>query len=859
MAGFVVEEVLGTNVLQDAQAPGLWVTQAGGDITVLVESQGGQSLASFALGGNGTLSASGSAPVDTALVGWSAGGRSWAVREETLDRLVPGIGQAVYPSNSDLPGMAVTLLPLDLADGRVYIAALPGVGTLYTLTPGNAGELSQTHARGDTSGTYAGAPSALAGLEVGGTPYVAVASAGAESGLTLYRASASGQLTATDSLGSAEGLGVYNPTALSVVEAAGTTLVILAAAGSSSLSVLAVSPEGTLDLRSHLLDTLDTRFGGVTVLETAEVAGNHYLVAGGADDGLSLFLVLPSGQLVHLDTLADGMDTALANVSALELLAEGNVLHVFAASQSDAGLTHLTVTIDPAGGVEIGGAGAETLTGGTGADVIHDGGGSDVLTGGAGADVFVLAADGASDRITDFTPGSDRVDLSGWGQLYSLGQLEISDRSDGAEIRFGDEVLILQTANGATLELEDFLDTDMLGLPVGAGSGITPPVFDGGNSEETGGGETGDNGETGGGSSGGAGSTEPGGPQIGSAGNDRLTGTSEADTLEGMDGNDTLEGLAGSDALYGGAGHDRLEGAGAHDTLHGAAGNDRLFGGTGGDALYGEEGNDTVNGESSTDLLSGGAGNDSMLGGTGADTLYGGGGHDTLFGNTGVDLLYGGTGHDWMSPGNGADEAHGGGGDDFLIGRTGWDTLYGNAGQDTLYGSDGRDQLSGGDGDDFLSGGYGWDRLEGGIGNDSLYGNIGADTLIGGDGHDLLSGASGDDQLSGGAGDDSLYGNQGVDRIDGGAGDDALRGGTLSDTFVFAESFGNDTISDFEDFQDVLQFDTGLTQAQDAGALLDAHASTVTGGIEIDFGTGEVLLLEGLTDIAALEDNIALV
>ena len=33
----------------------------------------------------------------------------------------------------------------------------------------------------------------------------------------------------------------------------------------------------------------------------------------------------------------------------------------------------------------------------------------------------------------------------------------------------------------------------------------------------------------------------------------------------------------------------------------------------------------------------------------------------------------------------------------------------------------------------------------------------------------------------------------------------------------------------------------------------------VNGGIEIDFGTGEVLFLEGLTDITALEDNIALV
>ena len=836
MAEFAVEGVLGTNILQDARAPGLWVTQAGGATTLLVESQGGQSLARFELGGGG-LSIAGASPVDTALVGWSAAGQSWAVREETLDRLVPGIGQMVYAGNSALPGMAPTLLPLDLAGGRVYVAALPGVGTLYTLAPGSAGQLVQVHARGDTTGTYAGAPTALAGLEIGGTTFVAVASGGAESGLTLYRVSASGQLTATDSLGAAEGLGVHNPSALRVAEVDGTTLVILGAAGSGSLSGFAGSANGTLDPRSHLLDTLATRFGGVTVLETAEVAGRHYLVAGGADDGLSLFLILPSGQLVHLDTIADGPDSTLMNVSALELVVLGNVLHVFATSESERGLTHLTVAFDPAGGVEIGSTGNETLTGGSGEDVLFDGGGADVLTGGAGADVFVLAADGVPDRITDFTPGTDRVDLSAWGRLHSLGQLEITSRSDGAEIRFNGETLILQTANGAALAPEDFLDTDMLGLPAGAGSG---------------GGNTG-----GGGGGGGGGGLD--GPRIGTSGNDRLTGSAGNDTIAGMEGNDTLEGLAGNDALDGGPGHDRIEGAAAHDTLHGADGNDLLLGGTGADVLHGEDGNDTVNGESSTDLLNGGAGNDSMLGGTGADTLHGNGGHDTLYGNTGVDLLYGGTGNDWISPGNGADAAHGGGGDDFLIGRTGWDTLYGNAGQDTLYGSDGRDQLFGGDGDDFLSGGYGWDSLEGGIGNDSLYGNIGADTLIGGNGDDWLSGASGDDWLTGGAGNDSLYGNQGVDRIDGGAGDDELRGGTLSDTFVFAEGFGNDTITDFEDFQDMLRFNTRLTGARDAEALLEAHATVVNGGIEIDFGTGEVLFLEGLTDITALEDNIALV
>ncbi len=66
-----------------------------------------------------------------------------------------------------------------------------------------------------------------------------------------------------------------------------------------------------------------------------------------------------------------------------------------------------------------GGAGADALNGGSGNDRLIGGAGVDQLTGGAGADVFAFlvgdssAASGQHDRITDFTSGVDRIDLSG--------------------------------------------------------------------------------------------------------------------------------------------------------------------------------------------------------------------------------------------------------------------------------------------------------------------------------------------------------------------------------------------------------------------------------------------------------------
>jgi Ca2+-binding RTX toxin-like protein len=64
-----------------------------------------------------------------------------------------------------------------------------------------------------------------------------------------------------------------------------------------------------------------------------------------------------------------------------------------------------------------GGVGADTLIGGDGGDTLVGGGGADRLLGGAGADVFRYDSvtdtpDAARDKILDFQPGVDKIDLS---------------------------------------------------------------------------------------------------------------------------------------------------------------------------------------------------------------------------------------------------------------------------------------------------------------------------------------------------------------------------------------------------------------------------------------------------------------
>lgn len=150
---------------------------------------------------------------------------------------------------------------------------------------------------------------------------------------------------------------------------------------------------------------------------------------------------------------------------------------------------------------------------------------------------------------------------------------------------------------------------------------------------------------------------------------------------------------------------------------------------------------------------------------------------------------------------------------DTLTGGAGNDTLQGLNSQDILQGFAGDDLLDGGDGDDRVSGGEDNDTLLGGSGQDQLFGDNGSDSLDGGDGDDRVSGGEGNDTLLGGQGQDRLFGDSGDDLLNGGTGDNTLTGGLGKDIFVVSTA-GKNNIVDFEDGQDLLKLEGGLTFGQ---------------------------------------------
>lgn len=778
----------------------------------------------------------------------------------------PGGGPAGLP-----PGLTDCLCVA--ANGVEYIyATRAGSPVLGVWELAADGALTQMRSPGAAVPSQAGF-AGLTSIKVGAMTFL-LAADGTDNALVNYQIGAGGIPLELDRLGADQGLGIAAPSALTTATIDGRAYVLLAAAGSGTLSVAEVSASGQMFVRDHVLDDLSTRFQGITALETISIGGRVYVAAGGADDGISLFELLPGGRLLHLATLADGLGTTLANVSAMALAQTGGDLQILVSSAAEPGITWFSVDLTGNGARVIGGGAADTLAGTAGADLISgsvgddrlfggagndillDGAGLDLLAGGAGADSFVLSVDGQTDRILDFDPAQDSIDLSAWAFLRNSSQLAIMTTADGAEIRFGTEVLRIVTSTGQSLSAAAIRGMGLLDL-----SRLLPSWFP---------------------------ATPPSHTLLGGLGADTLIGQNAGDMLRGFDAADFMAGKGGNDLLYGDAGDDLLFGDEGADSLIGGAGLDRLFGGAGADRLWADDGNDILYGGTEADVLWGVIGNDFLAGDAGNDLLYADVGDDLLTGGAGIDRLYGGAGRDKLWGDLGNDVLYGGTETDLLRGGAGDDYLAGEVGNDVFYGEDGADILTGGLGADLLFGGLGRDKLFGNEQNDVLYGGIDVDTLwgqagddylagdtendllFGGDGADRLTGGAGGDQLYGGAGSDRLWGDvgndglngdAGDDRLDGGTGRDTLRGGSGADTFVFSGvTAGADRILDFTDNVDTLVLTANLWGgARLSLAQIMARATLNNGHVVFDFGHGNSLIIDGLPRLSALSDDLLVI
>ncbi|WGO93567.1 M10 family metallopeptidase C-terminal domain-containing protein [Pseudomonas viciae] len=245
-------------------------------------------------------------------------------------------------------------------------------------------------------------------------------------------------------------------------------------------------------------------------------------------------IVLADGRLLiggSQGTSADGYLAAL-----VQLNPDGSLDHSF--GNPDDGYYHLdgghdddfllgTASFDDA------------IFGGAGNDLLDGQQGRDLLTGGAGADTFRYqsvtdsyrtATAAHSDRITDFDPSSDTLDLS------SLGFLGLGNGHDGT-------LAIRINESGTRTYLKSF--------EANADGERFEVVFDGNLGQAL---------------------NETNllfqqARLMGTEGDDRLQGNARGEVIEGFAGDDRLYGALGNDVLVGGEGRDLLVGGGNNDVF----------------------------------------------------------------------------------------------------------------------------------------------------------------------------------------------------------------------------------------------------------------------------------------------------
>lgn len=231
------------------------------------------------------------------------------------------------------------------------------------------------------------------------------------------------------------------------------------------------SPAG-LDFDFDVLDIRAITQGNLTLAGTA--GGDDELVLGDPRlvSSTTQFeaLVLSQASLVAGTSYTLDLDTAQLRAGNTPLfghvgtvLSAGGLVYgglgLIAAVQGDLSLT-LIDTSAGAGGTLWGGNGDDSLTGGAGDDTLRGGSGDDTLTGNGGADTFVFEATGAangSDTVRDFTPGSDKLDVTAFtGGAITAAAASINGQLGGSFTGVATTAEFIFNRVGASLTAADF-------------------------------------------------------------------------------------------------------------------------------------------------------------------------------------------------------------------------------------------------------------------------------------------------------------------------------------------------------------------------------------------------------------------
>lgn len=337
----------------------------------------------------------------------------------------------------------------------------------------------------DTGALALGDVSAMAHIHNGPSAYLYFGSA-LDDGIDIYSLGRKGALAHIDTIRPWETSGFDAIQDFQTLSVEGQNYLIAAGAGTSSLTVFEVHQSGNLFETNHLIDDLNTRFGGVRDIDHVSDGWRDFIVAGGGDDGITVFEFYANGTMSAVANLADDFGTALANVSSVQGAVINGNIEVFAGSDSEHGISRFEFTPDlfvnrfiandvalPEGQLNVtigsnkndqifGQQLSDFIKGGKGDDRLDGGLARDWYYGGPGADTFVFRPDAIADQIDDYEHGLDIIDLSAYPLVGEMEDISLESRRWGGIVHVNGEMIIVKTHDLARIETHEWSEADFI-------------------------------------------------------------------------------------------------------------------------------------------------------------------------------------------------------------------------------------------------------------------------------------------------------------------------------------------------------------------------------------------------------------
>ncbi|MEE2527212.1 Ig-like domain-containing protein, partial [Hyphobacterium sp. HN65] len=324
---------------------------------------------------------------------------------------------------------------------------------------------------------------------VGGTTYVFAAGAD-DNAVNVFSVADDGSLTFVANVKDDVTLELGGAYSVTTAEVGGTTYLFAAGYVDDGVSVFSVANDGSLTNVANVTDAPALELDGASSVTTAEVVGTTYLFAAGQiDDGVSVFSVGNDGSLTNVANVTDGGALELDGASSVTTALVGGTTYLFAAGQSDDGvsvfsvandgsLTNVANVTDDYFTLELRGAYSVTTAVVGGTTFLFAAGNLD-----DGVSVFSVANDGSLTNVANVTDDVT-LELDGASSVTTAvvggtTYLFAASRSDDAGRNGDDGVSVFSVANdGSLTNVANVADRDSGDLRLGGASSATTAVVD---------------------------------------------------------------------------------------------------------------------------------------------------------------------------------------------------------------------------------------------------------------------------------------------------------------------------------------------------------------------------------------------